>query len=1103
MSDSDKTLNRTLANGTPNSMLNNPSTVFRKTHPLEFDLYNDDDQQVLYIEDSPDGQRMYLELHNTAQQAMEIYAPASGNNNASADNYNFALKFRHATLRAEVLPKIKLSSDLQQNWSLACTATSDGTVSLNILSKAKQKIEPDARLKFTLEGLNADARGGARSTRVELHYKNVNYSGDPASLSGTRIQHLSVTNQSGKKNIPLHVGFLGSNTVLNDGQSENEIIVRITNALKDKPILLSQTEGTLSKFILSFDIQDTETKEWALMRAGELASVKVYVKLRDGDDWKVVAQAAGGQGESPEWIITSADMPKLKAGRHIQIKISGIKSALPSGMTNLYVRYENIPGYWDGQFIAMLEKTNLVQRDRYQSNGLYANESFIGVGTSDPKHKLDVKGNLRVSESIYAAGNPLAYENYEIYLRGSGGESSEGENPAILKIANISMNMDSGRGINTVILNPNGTFKNKANHDLYGDANRWNSWADWVNQNAAARDVVAVCSFDAIRDAPGGGSAAALLNSIAATQAFTAVSKPSPAGADNARVPYALLFIKGQPNSMEVCMPYKGANAHIKTSRYSLLNQGVFSGKVAVGTADAGANRLAVFGRLSNDDVSARQHEFQLEIRNGFGSYGTRSVALGLLNNGKGVLQVKECNVGYNDLLLNPVSGNTGVGTSAPLNKLHVVAPGGFGGDNGDGTSQAGNVPIVAQSNSTAIGIINGSGRQAFALNIDNNDGTNGARGVPTFYDRYDGNWRQCISLKNGNVGIGTSNPSGHLEISNAGYKDWIFLRQERSSDAGGFHIHNPYAEGNAAERNRLEIAYRTAAGEDRWEQFVIHGPTGNIGIGKGNPSAPLHVGVNRSMTHSLQDQYAYVSYTWNSSRSNDFRWGLSDRYGGSYTFPNVSICAEGRVVASEFNALSDSRVKSNLSISDSDKDLELLKQLCVTDYTHKDFLVHGNKPVKGFIADEVEEFFPQAVNKRADFIPDIYAFAQETALKDDVLTVNMTDAHNLATGDTVRLITENDGVKEVSVEVSDEKTFSVNDWQGTDGKLFVHGKKVDDCRTLDYQQIFSLGISGIQQLSKEVGELKTENDELKKRLQSLESKMELNANLNARKKTA
>ena len=50
-------------------------------------------------------------------------------------------------------------------------------------------------------------------------------------------------------------------------------------------------------------------------------------------------------------------------------------------------------------------------------------------------------------------------------------------------------------------------------------------------------------------------------------------------------------------------------------------------------------------------------------------------MGIGVMDDGKGVLQVKERNngAGYADLLLNPVSGNVGIGTNAPSAKLDVA----------------------------------------------------------------------------------------------------------------------------------------------------------------------------------------------------------------------------------------------------------------------------------------------------------------------------------------------------------------------------------------------------------------------------------------------
>ena len=36
------------------------------------------------------------------------------------------------------------------------------------------------------------------------------------------------------------------------------------------------------------------------------------------------------------------------------------------------------------------------------------------------------------------------------------------------------------------------------------------------------------------------------------------------------------------------------------------------------------------------------------------------------------MIQAKQANVGYSPLLLNPVAGNVGIGTSSPIARLHV-----------------------------------------------------------------------------------------------------------------------------------------------------------------------------------------------------------------------------------------------------------------------------------------------------------------------------------------------------------------------------------------------------------------------------------------------
>jgi hypothetical protein len=53
--------------------------------------------------------------------------------------------------------------------------------------------------------------------------------------------------------------------------------------------------------------------------------------------------------------------------------------------------------------------------------------------------------------------------------------------------------------------------------------------------------------------------------------------------------------------------------------------------------------------------------------------------------------------------------------------------------------------------------------------------------------------------------------------------------------------------------------------------------------------------------------------------------------------------------------------------------------------------------------------------------------------------------------------------------------------WDASVNNLFVYGKKVSDFRAIDFDQITALSVAAIQELSKQVEILKSENVELRK----------------------
>jgi hypothetical protein len=176
---------------------------------------------------------------------------------------------------------------------------------------------------------------------VELRYRGLR-SKDGTPLADTKLLHLDIANQRGKKNIPLHVGFVGSNTILNDGKTANKLTLRITNASRSELPLNPKSSPAASKFIISFDTDAS----WGLASRSEIAN-KMTIEAIDGEnldeaDWDV--QPGRQLGNDLAWTLTHKKSDAgLAAGQVIQVQLGNITSSFPSGGANLYLRYENIP----------------------------------------------------------------------------------------------------------------------------------------------------------------------------------------------------------------------------------------------------------------------------------------------------------------------------------------------------------------------------------------------------------------------------------------------------------------------------------------------------------------------------------------------------------------------------------------------------------------------------------------------------------------------------------------------------------------------------------------------------------------------------------------
>ena len=367
---------------------------------------------------------------------------------------------------------------------------------------------------------------------------------------------------------------------------------------------------------------------------------------------------------------------------------------------------------------------------------------------------------------------------------------------------------------------------------------------------------------------------------------------------------------------------FEVTTSHVKATSDKIL----FDGKVGIGT-DTPSAKLDVAGNIfaGNSDIYFTKTDHThtgIGNSDGFAAIENAEnydalMILGRAGTSKGryvrLWDYLQVNGGLD------VTGNVGIGTDTPLYGLHVKASGGFGPENNDGIAEAGNVPIIAQSNSTAFGIINGSGRPAFALNINNDEGATDKRGIPTFYDKYDGTkWHSSISLRNGDVGIGTRNPSERLEIrginSTAGLRvawgsQFPYLYGEFKQAGSGGLIVNSNAGGGWA-----NMSLQT----DGTTRLFIDA-NGKVGIGTSQLEAQLEVSgkIKASSLEATGDIYGNrvfrkVFYLDDDPTSSDHttsagRWVDLDGWDTSIVLPGDSLI---RVVI-DVEALSVNRITS------------------------------------------------------------------------------------------------------------------------------------------------------------------------------------------------
>ena len=319
------------------------------------------------------------------------------------------------------------------------------------------------------------------------------------------------------------------------------------------------------------------------------------------------------------------------------------------------------------------------------------------------------------------------------------------------------------------------------------------------------------------------------------------------------------------------------------------------------------------------------------------------------------------------------------------------------------------------------------------------------------------------------NIGIGTSAPAAKFEVSGGdiAISSPFKYKVKDAIDGDNFLMYEPTLDG-------LKLNGFDAV-------FITTNDPGNATAGQDLVVRDGRVGINTTTPNKgLLEVNGYYEDVFG-----DFTFYANGTQGGPCCGGplNTSIFASHRIVAGEFNAISDARIKSIEGISNSKKDLETLSKIEVTNY-HMIDKSHGDKPFKKVIAQQVEEVYPHAVSKSTNSIPDIYQLAE---CNNGIVRLK----NNLSEGEKVKLIFKNKETLSKVISANDNE-FKID--SDETGKVFVYGREVDDFRTVDYEAISMLNVSATQELLKRIEALEDQNNVLKAQnseLMKLKSKME------------
>ena len=340
----------------------------------------------------------------------------------------------------------------------------------------------------------------------------------------------------------------------------------------------------------------------------------------------------------------------------------------------------------------------------------------------------------------------------------------------------------------------------------------------------------------------------------------------------------------------------------------------------------------------------------------------------------------------------------------------------------------------------------------------------------------------------NDNVGIGTTDPSNLLHLYSSG--DSSQMRLSNGTSTAGFileqntnkhtYISNTESTGDIifkagnAVRMQLMSDNIVTIGQGGKIRVLTDGKTSFHPSGNVDPKFQLDVfGLRLAYHHTFGN--AGVQVSGRSYESNSINTDYINEFYTGYTTARF----QEAVIARNFLAYSDSRIKTNIQEVNDSSALDKLRLLKPSLYNYIDVLARGNNQVYGFIAQEVKEVLPDAVSQYPEFVPNIYSFGTYDASTNiitienenyDTASLSMDASNNVYKN--IKIHDTSDNVIEVCIEeIVGPKEIKIKQDSEVNitSSIFAYGQEVEDFHKLNKDAIFTVTTSALQEVDRQL----------------------------------